>query len=608
MNWQHLILILWLRSRLSYNQWRRAGVLNAVLTTALVIGALVTAVIAFFVALIVGCVMLPKAEPDDMMLVWDLIVVSFLFMWSMGVVTELQRTELLSLEKMLHFPISPTGAFLLNYLSSMVSIAIILFLPAMLGLSIASVVTHGAAMLLLFPLIFGVVMLTTAVTYQFRGWMANLMRDKRRRRTILAAVTVGFILMTQLPNLAHLAFQQHRRAHRETDDAARAELSRQLEEGEIEHSEFALRLEKLLDELVAKKEREKDERWVLITDTLTIVNLAVPLGWLPYGVRAASVGNLWPGLLGSLGMMLLGGASLWGSHRATMRFYTGQINATKPRRSVRQTVARIESAPFLERTLPGCSERVSVAALASLQNMIRAPEAKMALLSPLIMAVIFGGMIFMGPLKELPVEANPFLAVCAIAMSMFGMMQVLVNVFGSDRGGFRAFVLMPVARRDILLAKNLAFGSFAIAVSTITVLAVQLVLPMSLMHFVATLVQLVPVYLLVCLLGNMTSIFAPLAVAAGSLKPVQPKFWPIFLQMMVMMALPLVLIPALAALSCELLLDKFAGGRWFPLFLLVSLVELPIALFLYPRLLTLQGQLLQQRESKILEVVTAHPE
>jgi ABC-2 type transport system permease protein len=269
---------------------------------------------------------------------------------------------------------------------------------------------------------------------------------------------------------------------------------------------------------------------------------------------------------------------------------------------------RIEAAPFLEKTIPGCSERVSVVALAGLRNMIRAPEAKMALLSPIILALIFGTMLFLGPMQEMPAEGGPFLAVGAIAMTMFGMMQLLLNVFGNDRGGFRAFVLMPIARRDILLGKNLAIAPFAIILAAIAVVAVQIVMPLQIMHFVATILQLVPAYLLVCLIGNMTSMFAPMAVSAGSLKPVQPKFWPIMLHMVAMMTMPLVLIPAVAALVIELLLDKFAGGRWFPLFLVVSVVELPIALFLYPLLLTKQGLLLQSREAKILEVVTSNLE
>lgn len=608
MNWQHLRLILWLRWRLSCNQWRRAGKLNLVLTVMLVVGAMIAAVLAFFVAVIAGCLLLPRAQPNHMLIMWDLIIVSFLFLWSMGVVTELQRSEFLSLDKMLHFPISPTGAFLLNYLSSLVSFGIVVFLPSMIGLCIASVVTHGPEMLLLFPLVIGFVLAVSALTYQFRGWMAKLMQDKRRRRTIIAMVTIAFVLLTQVPNVAHLAFRRHQSQKREADRAAKAALPKMLAAGEIDPAEYKRRQEKLQDPNAGDKKLEAARQFDAICETIAIVNLVVPAGWLPYGARAAAVGNPWPGLLGSLGMILLGTASLWSSHRATMRMYTGQINATRPRRMARKDGVRITAAPFLERTIPGCSEQVSTVVFVGIRNMLRGPEAKMALLSPLIMAGVFGSILYFGPGRDLPTEARPFLAVAAVCMTMFGITQLMINTFGNDRAGFRAFVLMPVPRRDILLGKNLAIAPFAFMLVIMVLGTLQIVLPQKPIHFAATLIQLVPAYLLACLVGNTTSIFAPMAVSLGSLKPVQPKFWPMLAQFLSLMTTPLLLVPAIGALGIELLLDKFADGRWFPLYLIISIVELPIAVALYRLLLIKQGRLLQGREARILEIVTGNIE
>ena len=608
MNWQHLTLILWLRWRLSYNQWRRAGAVNAVLTMAMIVAALIAAVVAFFVALIVGCLMLSRVEPDYMMLMWDGIIAAFLFFWSIGVVADLQRSEFLSLDKMLHFPISPTGAFLLNYLSSLASLVIILFLPAMIGLSIASVVTHGPAMLLLFPLVLGFILVVTALTYQFRGWMATLMQDKRRRRTIIMLLTAFFIVMTQIPIFAQFVFNGKILDDGKELRAARTELLRQLKAGEIDHGEFGSRYEELQVATKAEKKAAFDRNMALFMNTLATVNLVVPVGWLPYAARAAATGNPWPGVLGSSGLALLGTVSLWRSYRGTLRMYTGYVRPSKLRQVAAKDRLPIESAPFMERRILGCSEQVAVVVLGSLRHMMRAPEAKMALLSPLILAVIFGAMLFLGPIGEFPPETYPFLSIAAISMAMFGSMQLMVNLFGNDRGGFRAFVLMPVLRRDILIGKNLAIAPLVVVMASIVVVAVQIVAPLKLMHFAATLIQLVPAFLLVCLVGNMTSIFAPMPVATGSMKPVQPKLWPILMHMFAWLTMPVVLVPAVAALAVELLLDKFAGGRWFPLYLMVSLVELPIALFAYWRLIAWQGALLQGREAKILEVVTENLE
>ena len=57
--------------------------------------------------------------------------------------TELQRTEPLSLSKFLHLPVSVNGAFLINYVSSLLRLSLIVFVPVMLGFCLALVVRQG---------------------------------------------------------------------------------------------------------------------------------------------------------------------------------------------------------------------------------------------------------------------------------------------------------------------------------------------------------------------------------------------------------------------------------------------------------------------------------
>ncbi len=44
-------------------------------------------------------------------------------------------------------------------------------------------------------------LMVTALTYQFQGWLASLMSNPRRRRTVIVATTLVFVLIFQLPNL-----------------------------------------------------------------------------------------------------------------------------------------------------------------------------------------------------------------------------------------------------------------------------------------------------------------------------------------------------------------------------------------------------------------------
>lgn len=112
MNWQHLKAFCWLRWRLSANQWRRGGALNALLMTIVAISTLVMAVPLFFGSFVLGLFVFPKATPVQLMYGWDAVVVGFVFFWSIGVLAELQRTESLSLSKFMHLPVSVKGAFL----------------------------------------------------------------------------------------------------------------------------------------------------------------------------------------------------------------------------------------------------------------------------------------------------------------------------------------------------------------------------------------------------------------------------------------------------------------------------------------------------------------
>ena len=119
MNWQHFKAFVWLRWRLLYNQARRAGALNAILTMIVVVAAILTVIPLFIGSLMLGLFAIPKAQPVHLMYAWDAVLVAFLFFWLIGLITELQRTDPLSLSKFLHLPVSANGAFLINYLSSL---------------------------------------------------------------------------------------------------------------------------------------------------------------------------------------------------------------------------------------------------------------------------------------------------------------------------------------------------------------------------------------------------------------------------------------------------------------------------------------------------------
>jgi len=221
MNWEHLRAFLWLRSRLSANKSRRAGSLSNTLSTIFLVLAVITAIIAFIGSLVLSYNLVARQSPSVVMYVWDGVVAVFLFFWLAVLSVELQRSELLPLEKFLHYPISVSGLFLINYVASVVSehFAVFLFIPAMLGLSLGLVIVRGVGMLWLFPLLLTFLLMVTAVTYQFRGWLAVLMLNKRHRRTVVTVVTLVSVVLFQLPYLSTRVWGG-RRSRRASEPAA----------------------------------------------------------------------------------------------------------------------------------------------------------------------------------------------------------------------------------------------------------------------------------------------------------------------------------------------------------------------------------------------------
>lgn len=613
MNWQHLKSILWLRWRLNVNQWSRAGKLNMVLTVGLVVGAIGFSVIGFFATLIAGYFLLPDADPEHLMLVFDVAIVGFLFFWMIGLMVELQRTDALSLDKLLHLPISPSGTFLLNYLTSLFSLALIVFLPAMTGLAIATVIVKGPAMLMSFPLLFGFVLMVTAVTYQFRGWLALLMLDKRRRRTVIVVLTMGFVLLFQVPYLVNATIRRPGRddAGVKFDEDVRR-IDRALENKEITADQHNRQISELSDTYFADKKQSQGRIYRQIVDGTKWANLVFPPGWLAYGVAAGAEGRLLPGLWGTLGLLAIAAVSLRRSYRTTLRIFTGDYQSARARR---QSAKRVQSAAtpaetassnFLEKRLRWIPEQAAVIALANFRSLTRAPEAKMILLTPIIMLCVFGSTIFLGNSHEIPVFARPLIAVGAIVMPIMGLIPIMQNLFGFDRDGFRVFVLTPASGRDVLIGKNLSIATLAFAMCGLSLAAVQIMLPLQFSHFLATLVQAVIVYFVLCILGNQVSILAPVAMKAGTFAPAKPTLRTVLIQFVCMFLFPVALVPTAIPLGLDLWLDYLGWRSFVPIYLILSVLECIIGVWIYKRIVSAQGRLLVRREQRILSAVTAN--
>ena len=612
MKWAHLRAFVWLRWRLLANQWRRSGILNGVLIGVLTVGVLMLAIPLFAGAILIGWDVIPDASPRQLMFAWDGMVVAFLVFWCVGLVTELQRSDPMLLSRFLHLPVSVREAYLINYLSSFVRLSLILFLATALGYEIALIGVKGPAMLPGLALLAAFVLMTTSITYQFQGFLAALMTNPRRRRSIIVAATISIVLLAQLPNLMN-GFLQSRKSP--TDDV-RAKVERELAElqknpprNREEFPEFFRRQQEVINQGQIAIFQAEHGRMDRIERTILIANMILPIGWLPYGAMAAAEGKFLSWILPLAGMSLLAAASLARGYRKTIEQFQGRARS-RPITAVEPAAEPIKAkrSPgsgilLVERSLPACGETVSAIATAGLRSLIRSPEARMSLLGPVFMIIVFGSMMLRG--GKVPELLRPLAVVSTLTFMMLSALQMMGNQFGLDRDGFRLYVLSPARRRDILLGKNLVHAPLALAAIVVVLAFFQLFLPLAWDQFLAMIPLGISMFLVFCLFMNLFSILTPLRVELGSMKPSNLKVGVAFAQFGLYIVVMVVVVGlSLVPFVLEFGL-KVTGGTWgLPIALLASIVECALIAVVFRFALEWEGAMLQDREQRILEIVT----
>ena len=578
MDWSQLRTIIWLRWRLSRNQWSRGGKLNAILTIIITFIGLGIGLGGGIVGLLAGAFALAKASPSVMLVVWDFLVGMFLFFWLAGIVSEIQRSETIDISRLLHLPISLRNVFLINYVASHLTASIILFLPGMLGLSIGLILGGRGFMILMFPLALSVIFMITAWTYCLRGWLVTLMMNKRRRRTIIAGVTLAFILLCQLPYIFGNLMGDRKRHRPKTTESVQSD-------------------QKIPDE---SKEREK----LVLPPGLLVAHKVVPFLWVGNGAMSLATGNIWPAVLGVAGGFLLGGLGLRRAYRSTIRFYQGQTTGRISKRKPKAEKLAGEGKNLIERQLPGISEEASASAMAFFRCLMRAPEVKMMLGTNFIMLLIFGTMIFVKGSAKIGDNFRPFAATGAVVFMFLGLSQLMYNIFGYDRGGFRQLVLLPTPRKQILLGKNLAFLPFAAGIGAIFLLIVKIGMGISFVIVIAAGLQLLAAFLLLSMVGNLISVLVPYRVAPGSLKPTKSSTKTNILIFVSRLSFPMVMAPIFLPPAIGQLWSSVGWLPAAPVNLLFSAALFALLVLFYRLSLGPLGELLQRREKDILQIVT----
>lgn len=556
--------ILRLARKLSRRRWERQSPLLggiAILVTVVGVGS---AVAVMALAFVLGTALLPGTEPFTLMLVWDGLIAVFLLLWITGLLVQLQLGgESLSLQKLLHMPVSPLTAFLMNFVGSQMRVSLLVFLGTALGLSAASVVTLGPAHLILVPLVLASAALVAAVTHQFQSWLARLFVNKRRRGTIVAAAVLIFVVIANLPAL----------------------MNRFLRGSDLSIWEIV-----------------QAERWAVVA------NAVLPPGWLALGAWGAGRAQVWIGLLAVLGMFGIAALSLRRSYRKTLDTLALGEGATPdpkpvsgPPMTSAATVARRPSAmpTGFSKLFDGFARHIPdharAVARVALKIWMRAPQGKMVLLSPVLLIMLY--VLIFSDLGS-GEWATQFAVLSMMGFMIIMAFNLFANVFGQDGNGFRGVILAGVPPRDLLLGKNLALLPYAVTLGIVIIAVLQWMHPLPLTHVLANTAQLFVLHLIGCMLGNSFSVRAPWPMSATSMGMRNATAVTFLASFLILLLLVLVLLPLALPLWIE---KRFAPG--IPIYLIVSVIELAVVALIYRRRLATQARLLAERLETVLERV-----
>lgn len=582
MNWDQLKIILWLRWRLTRNQLFRGSSIGGALL--IVLGALCVLMVITICAgaTFAGYFTLRSARPEVILITWTGVVLAFLFLWMMGLMVELQRSETIDLQRLMHLPVRLGQVFVINYIASHATFSLLMLVPGMIGLTLGLTLGRSWLFLLVLPLVLSTLFMITAWTYCLRGWIASLMNNPRRRRTIIMCLTLCFVLIAQGPNLY---FNVIRRSHHPPRNESAEDRARRNEASKAE-------MQRLWHHIAAAQK-------------------FIPPMWLPLGAKAAAEGNPLPALLGTLGCFGIGALGLRRAYRGTVRFYhgdTGSKSVLNTAGTARKAVGKPLRSRLLELQLPGIPAPAAAVAGATLRSMLRAPEVKMALATSMIVMLVVIGTTFLRSAPKLPAAGKPFFTTGAAAFALFLLFQFISNQFGHDRDGFRVLVLSPVDRRQLLLGKNLAFLPVTALFGIGLILVVSIWLGVSPLTALAALFQLLAMTLLMFMYGNLLSILLPFRIQAGTMKPTKPPFLKMLALVFCQFSVPLILAPGVAPPLAGFVWQQLDGSPWVPVNFAASVLLAAVAGVSYWLALTPLANLYARREESILRAVTTEGE
>lgn len=440
-----------------------------------------------FIALGLGIVVLPTASPTFVAVTWLVLLSIFIYLRIMGLWFSLQQDDGLAFDRLLHLPIPFRTVFYINFVLSQISFANLFFLPAFLGLSIASALVLPLGNLVLAPAVIAFALCVGAILHQFHNWLLLSMVSKRTRMVWAYLLFVCVIVAAQVPNL-YLALSE------KPTNTERTQTQTELIVADIvnEHS-------------VNDEESSKEN----VTEVTEVTSDHWSSGWVLTGTSNESVLPWWT-IASSFGLLGLVFISLRRSYWSTLTRYRDGQDVSK-KTAVKDASQRRSTRDFkIARSPTYAVFNITI------KSWVRSAYGKMVLLSPLILLMLIPLVLLRYPALFEP-SWLPLVLIGAVAF-IGAPVGLVCNLFAFDRLGFRLYLFAGVDLKFVLLGKFVALSMvFSVVCILVFALAVTMT-SISLSDFLGTVFQSGLLFICCCVVGVISSARYPYAVSFTSMK------------------------------------------------------------------------------------------
>ena len=596
-----LFAVWWLKWRISRNSLRKQGRLFELIAAIALVAGAISMLLMFGAGVSAGFLVAPLITPARLLIIWDVLAAVYLVSMFFTVLTELQQSESISVQKFLHLPVSPFHGFLINFLTSFINFMTFVMVPPILGFCVTHVYAFGLPSLLSPLILISYIIMVIALVFQMRTLFTVIIINSRKQKMILAVVTMLILAVSQTPVILNATGYFDSPLSKEDKQAESInikKLAEQLKAEEIDQEIYDLELAR--NKL--NKDTRRSQRQTSIYQNFQLASYILPIGWGALGIQQLAVGNIYLAGLCTLGTWCVTSWSLLWSYRATMRLYRGELGQTnQPATSESEPSGPIDFGWGAKGFL-WLDDRAAAVASATLGNLLRDTAGKLLVLAQFLLVCVVVGLAASAGNEMQHPDLRGLVAFAVGLIVVFAFAQLSQNQFAFDRHGFQAFVFSPIDRKSILLGKNMAPLPIAFAGVVVGLILYQIFIPVKVTYLLAALCAFFNYFLTSCIVSNYLSILFPYAFKEGTTQPQDMTIKIFLVQMVAMMVSGTLILPLILPVGVEFLVGTFLGWN-LPLAFLGNLVLLAGLIWLYRQALKHQAQLLCSRESRIAEAI-----